>query len=55
VVIQPILGKSADVWSYATSYIVAAGFQILALPFLLLARRENASTDPIAEAEKEQR
>jgi MFS family permease len=45
VVIQPVLGKSADVWSYATSYVIGAGFQILAVPFLLLSRRENSPSD----------
>ena len=30
VVIQPVLGKAADVWSYGTSYVIGAGFQALA-------------------------
>jgi MFS family permease len=47
VVIQPALGKVADVWSYSTSYLVAAAFQLLAVPFTVLARRERASSDPI--------
>jgi MFS family permease len=47
VVIQPALGKVADVWSYSTSYLVAAAFQVLAVPFTLLARRERASSDPV--------
>jgi MFS family permease len=47
VVIQPALGKSADVWSYGTSYVIGAGFQALALPFLLLSRRERAAADTI--------
>lgn len=37
VVSQPILGKSADVWGYGISYIIAGAFQLLALPFLYLA------------------
>ena len=45
VAIQPILGRSADVWSYATSYVLGAGFQMLALPFLVLSRRENSPSD----------
>ena len=44
-VFQPVLGKVADVWSYSTSYVVGAVFELLALPFLLLARREKASSD----------
>ena len=47
VVIQPALGKVADVWSYSTSYLVAAAFQLLAVPFTVLARRERASSDPV--------
>ena len=45
VVIQPVLGKAADVWSYGTSYVIGAGFQALAIPFLLLSRRERAAAD----------
>jgi len=47
VVIQPVLGKVADAWSYPVSYVVSAGFQTLAIPFTLLARREKAKSDPI--------
>ena len=47
VVIQPVLGKAADVWSYSTSYLVGAAFQLLAVPFTILARREHASSDPV--------
>jgi hypothetical protein len=48
VVIQPTLGKAADVWSYGTSYVIGAGFQALALPFLLLSRRQNAVADTMS-------
>lgn len=47
VVSQPGLGKIADVWGYPASYLGSAVFQVLALPFLILARRENAKSDPI--------
>jgi len=47
VVIQPALGKSADVWSYGTSYVIGAGFQALAVPFLLLSRRVRAAADTV--------
>ena len=47
VVIQPALGKAADVWSYSTSYLVGAAFQLMAVPFTILARREHASSDPV--------
>lgn len=48
VVAQPALGRVADVGGYAASYIVAAGVQALAVPFIVLARRERAHSDPIA-------
>jgi MFS family permease len=48
-VAQPALGRIADVSGYAASYVVSAGIQLIALPFLFLARRENASSDPIRE------
>jgi len=47
VVTQPALGRVADVGGYSASYAVAAAIQVLALPFLVLARRENAVSDPI--------
>ena len=47
VVIQPALGKAADVWSYSTSYLVGAAIQLLAVPFTVLAKRERASSDPV--------
>jgi MFS family permease len=50
VVIQPILGKTADVWGYAFSYTCTAVIQALAIPFTLLARREHAESDAINEA-----
>lgn len=52
VVFQPALGKVADVWGYPASYIVSGVFQLLALPFILLARREKASSDNIEKGEK---
>jgi MFS family permease len=47
VVIQPALGKVADVWSYSTSYLVAAGVHLIGVPFVALARRERATADPV--------
>ncbi len=44
---QPALGRIAEVWGYPASYLGSAIFQVIALPFLLLARRENAASDPI--------
>jgi MFS family permease len=50
VLVQPALGRAADVWGYATSYLIGAGVEILALPFVLLARRERAPSDPLPQA-----
>src|SRR5918996_5694828 len=47
VVIQPVLGRVADATSYATSYLVASAVQLLSVPFVALARRERAASDPI--------
>jgi MFS family permease len=52
VVAQPALGRIADVWSYSTSYVAAAGLELLAAPFLLLARRERASSDAMPDAQE---
>jgi len=45
VVIQPVLGRSADVYSYATSFVIGAAIQLMALPFLVFSRREQAPAD----------
>jgi MFS family permease len=50
VVIQPALGRAADVYGYGASYVIAAGIEALAVPFVVLARRERASSDPIVVA-----
>jgi MFS family permease len=42
---QPVLGRVADVRGYAASYVVAGAIAAVSLPFLLLARRENAPAD----------
>ena len=49
VVAQPALGRVADVNGYGASYLVSAGVSVLAIPFLILARREKASSDPITD------
>jgi hypothetical protein len=45
VVAQPLLGRSADVWGYGTSYVIGAAISALALPFLALSRRERDPAD----------
>jgi MFS family permease len=44
---QPALGRAADVWGYAPSYLIAAGISTLALPFLALSRKQNAPADTV--------
>jgi hypothetical protein len=39
----------ADVSGYPTAYVVCAGIQLTALPFLLLARQEKAASDRMVE------
>lgn len=51
VAFQPILGRIADTGGYAASYVVSGAIALLGLPFLVLARRENASADRIATEE----
>ena len=50
---QPVLGRAADAWGYAPSYLLASGISALALPFLGLSRRQNAPADTVEVAEAE--
>lgn len=45
--IQPALGKVADIWNYPLSYALGGIVQSIALPFILLARREKNKADII--------
>jgi MFS family permease len=49
---QPVLGRAADVWGYAPSYLLSAGISALALPALALSRRQNAPADTVAVTEE---
>jgi MFS family permease len=44
---QPLLGRAADVWGYAPSYLMSAGLSALALPALALSRRQEAPADVV--------
>ena len=48
---QPLLGRAADVWGYAPSYVIGAGISLLALPALVLSRRQNAPADTLEVSE----
>jgi MFS family permease len=50
---QPALGRAADAWGYAPSYLLGAGISALALPFLVLSRRQNAPADTVEPAERQ--
>ncbi|MFT3917429.1 MAG: MFS transporter [Anaeromyxobacteraceae bacterium] len=42
---QPALGRAADAWGYPAAYAATAALELLAVPFLLLARRERAPAE----------
>jgi MFS family permease len=46
-VAQPALGRVSDLFGYGPAYVVAGAVQVLAIPFVILARRQNAASDPI--------
>jgi MFS family permease len=52
---QPGLGRVADVYGYGPSYVVAGAVQAIAIPFVALARRARASSDPIEIESRTQR
>jgi MFS family permease len=46
-VIQPVLGRVADAQGYARSFMVSAFIHAVAVPFIFLARQENARADAV--------
>ena len=47
VVAQPALGRVADVGGFGASYVASGAVTALSIPFIVLARRERAPSDPI--------
>lgn len=47
---QPVLGRIADAGGYPLSYLASAAIQAFAIPCMVLAQRQRASSDPIADA-----
>lgn len=45
VVVQPALGRAADVWGYGTSYLFGAAISALALPFVYRSRMQKSPAD----------
>ena len=43
--VQPVLGRSADIWGYAGSLVLSGAIQVLAVPFMWLSRRQGAPAD----------
>jgi hypothetical protein len=44
-VFQPILGRSADIWGYSGSLFLSGVVQVMAVPFLVLSRRQKDPAD----------
>jgi MFS family permease len=44
---QPLLGRAADVWGYAPSYVMGAAISALSVPFIMLSRHQNAPADTV--------
>jgi MFS family permease len=42
---QPALGRAADAWGYAPTYLISGAISAAGLPFVLLSRRQNATAD----------
>jgi MFS family permease len=45
VLAQPVLGRAADAWGYPASYILGSAISAMAVPFIALARRQQAPAD----------
>jgi hypothetical protein len=48
VVVQPVFGKVADVWSYQACWVLSAVVQAVAPPFIRLTGREKVDADLVA-------
>ncbi|MEN2739718.1 MFS transporter [Microbacterium sp. X-17] len=45
VVIQPALGRAADLWGYGTSLVIGGAIELIGIPFLLASRRQDDPSD----------
>jgi hypothetical protein len=45
VVVQPLLGRAADVYSYSTSLVLGSLIELASVPFLVKSRREGSPAD----------
>ena len=44
---QPVLGKAADAYGYASSYLIGAGISAFAIPCLIFSRRQRNPADAV--------
>jgi MFS family permease len=51
--VQPVLGRVADVWGYAPSYLIGAAISLVGVPFLFASRSKGAPADTIETSESE--
>ncbi|KQQ86509.1 MFS transporter [Arthrobacter sp. Leaf137] len=49
VVVQPLLGRAADLYGYPASLAVSGAVQLLAAPFILMSRRQRSPADTATE------
>ena len=49
VVVQPVLGRTADLYGYPASLAVGGALQLIAAPFILLSRRQRPQADTSSE------
>ncbi len=45
VVIQPALGRAADLWGYGTSLVIGGAIELIGIPFLFASRRQGDPAD----------
>ncbi|THG33871.1 MFS transporter [Glaciibacter flavus] len=50
VVIQPALGRAADLWGYGTSLVIGGAIEVIAIPFLFASRRQHDPADAAIDA-----
>jgi hypothetical protein len=47
VVVQPLLGRAADVYGYPASLAIGGVIELIAVPFLLASRGQHAGADEV--------
>ena len=45
VLVQPALGRAADVWGYGTSLVIGGAIELLGIPLLVASRRMKDPAD----------